>query len=107
MNKTIRVKGPDNSKMLGNHYIIPLDSFSAKGHKWMRQLVFQQERVAAKINDKIYVCAYWSKPTLKTVDCGFVGSLALDGSGWKDCMCDECLEGRKEVANGWTPDKED
>lgn len=107
MNKTIRVKGPDNSAIHGNHYIIPLDSFDAKGHKWSRRLIFSLKTSAVEAKaGSVFVCTYWSEPRYEVADCGLTGSWALDGSGWKDCMCAECLKGRKEVANGWTPDKE-
>lgn len=102
--KVVRVKGPDNSKMEGAFYIQPLELFEAKGVRWTRSLEYRALTSAATVSGRAYVVRYWGEPRYKVSNCGNVGSFALDGSGWKDCDCEECVEGRKEVAAGWMPE---
>ncbi len=104
MNEIIKVKAPDNSKVEGMFYIQPLETFSAKGVNWTRVLEFKAVTSAVVAGGKRYVVRYWAEPKYNVTNCGNVGAYALDGSGWKDCECEECLAGRKEVLAGWFPE---
>lgn len=102
--ETIELTPPDNKNIKGNHYIIPIDYFSAKGTKWSRVLIFKAEKSAIKIDGKIYYCRHWANPKYEIKNCGNTGSFSIDGSSWSDCTCDDCVSGRIEVKNGWMPE---
>lgn len=97
------IPSPDNKKILGNVYVQPVKLFDAKGIKWTKELVFKLKKAVVIHDGKPFICRYWADPEIVISNCGNTGSWALDGSGWKDCNCEECVSGRKEVKEGWMP----
>lgn len=96
---------PDNGDQNAKFYIIPIELFDAKGFQWTRTLTFTLSTVVVALREKetFASVSFWDKPKYEIRRGNKTGSFALDGSGWVDCMCDNCISGRKEVEAGWMP----